>query len=200
MIVYVDGFNLYHGMKDHFGRSMLWLDLVTLAQSLRPAQRLVTVRYFTAPVLDDPPAQGRQAHYQAALSAKYPTSIEIVQGRYQPRSVRCVKCSHTYTKYEEKETDVNIATALLTDAAMHNMDTAIIVSADSDLAPAVRAAMKLHSPLFVTAAFPPQRSSLELKALMPASFPIGVNKIRQSQLPEQFSASGATFQRPTHWA
>ncbi|GAB7006462.1 hypothetical protein JCM18899A_39350 [Nocardioides sp. AN3] len=33
LIVYVDGFNLYHGLKDQFGRRMLWLDLVELARS-----------------------------------------------------------------------------------------------------------------------------------------------------------------------
>lgn len=199
LIVYIDGFNLYHGLKDQFGRSMLWLDLVSLGQSLRPTQRLVAVKYFTAPVLNNPAAQGRQAHYQAALAARYPTQLETIQGRYQSRSVKCVKCGHSYTKYEEKETDVNIATALMTDAALHNMDTAILVSADSDLAPAVRASMKLHPPLFVTAAFPPKRSSLELKSLMPASFPIGSNKIKKSQLPAQFTLGGASYQKPSHW-
>lgn len=197
--MYVDGFNLYHGLKDQSGRAMLWLDLVALAQSFRPAQRLISVKYFTAPVLGDPQAQGRQAHYQNALRQMYPNQLEITQGRYQARSVSCFSCGHTYTKYEEKETDVNIATTLLTDAALHNMDTAIVVSADSDLAPAVRAALKLHPPLFITAAFPPQRRSSELQALMPASFPIGRNKIAQSQLPSSFAAGGTQFSRPAHW-
>ena len=199
LIVYVDGFNLYHGVRDQAGRATLWLDLVKLAQSFRPSQRLVALVYFTAPVLNDPPGQGRQALYQNALSQLYPSQVEIIQGHYQSESVQCVRCGHTDTKYGEKETDVNIATTILMDAALHNMDTAILVSADSDLAPAVGAAIKLHPPLFITAAFPPNRRSNELKALMPSSFPIGRSKIVQSQLPATFTAGGTSFKRPGHW-
>lgn len=159
MIVYVDGFNLYHGMKSQFGRATLWLDLVAL----------------------------------------YPGVVYIVNGRYQSRKVRCTQCGHEYTRYEEKETDVNIATALVSDAALNLMDTAIIMSADSDLAPAVRAAKSIRSTLFVTAAFPPRRSSAELKNLMPASFRIGRSKIVQSQLPDQFEVDGQAHERPEYW-
>ena len=94
--MYVDGFNLYHGMRDQAGRATLWLDLVKLAQSFRPSQRLVALKYFTAPVLNDPPGQGRQALYQNALSQLYPSQVEIIQGRYQSKSVQCVRCGHTY--------------------------------------------------------------------------------------------------------
>ena len=57
LIVYVDGFNLYHGLHDDSGHSLLWLDLVKLAQRLRPHQQLIGVKYFTASVLNDPAAQ-----------------------------------------------------------------------------------------------------------------------------------------------
>ena len=89
LIVYVDGFNLYHGMHQEFGRSTLWLDLVMLAQSFRPQQRLVAVKYFTAPVLDNPQAQSRQAHYIEALTARYPQQFSAVMGRYQKKNITC---------------------------------------------------------------------------------------------------------------
>lgn len=31
VIAYVDGFNLYHGLHDKYGRRYLWLDLQNLA-------------------------------------------------------------------------------------------------------------------------------------------------------------------------
>lgn len=89
-MVYVDGFNLYHGMHDAFGRATLWLDLVELARSLRPKQELVHVRYFTAPVLNDPGAQSRQATYVSALEHRYPHHFKPVWGATK-RSLRsCV--------------------------------------------------------------------------------------------------------------
>lgn len=45
--MYVDGFNLYHGLKDQFGRRMLWLDLVELSRSLRP--EAPSFRFATSP-------------------------------------------------------------------------------------------------------------------------------------------------------
>lgn len=200
LIVYVDGFNLYHGLKDKFGRRLLWLDLVALAGSLRPRSQLLTVRYFTAPVLDNPDAASRQGRYQQALIANSRGQIDIVQGRYQKKTMSCRGCGANWTHYEEKETDVNIATSIVTDAAEGNADTALIISADSDLVPAVRAARTLNSTLYMAAAFPPKRFSAELKRLMPGSLHIGTTKLTQSQLPTTVTdAHGYTYTRPAKW-
>lgn len=200
LIVYVDGFNLYHGLKEAFGRRLLWLDLAQLSRSLRPQSTLLQVRYFTAAVLDDPPAAARQGQYQQALLAQNPGLIDIVQGRYQKKEVSCRTCSAKWTRYEEKETDVNIATALLSDAALRRSDSALLISADSDLSPAVRAASAVYPELFIAAAFPPKRHSAELKKLMPKSFHISDSKIRQGQLPQAvIGEAGRTYRRPPKW-
>lgn len=168
LIVYVDGFNLYHGLKERTGRRLLWLDLVKLARLLRPRSTLIQVHYFTAPVLDDPPAASRQERYQLALLARNPGLVKITQGRYQKKTRTCRSCGVSWIQYEEKETDVSIATTVVADAASRVVDAALIVSADSDLSPAVRTARMLNRTMFVAAAFPPKRYSAELSNLMPA--------------------------------
>jgi hypothetical protein len=45
----------------------------------------------------------------------------------------CRRCGSVWASYEEKETDANIAVALVADAAASASDIALIVSADSDL-------------------------------------------------------------------
>ena len=46
--VYIDGLNLYYGMRDKGWRRYYWLDLQRLSQNMtRPYQRLQFVRYFT---------------------------------------------------------------------------------------------------------------------------------------------------------
>lgn len=199
LIVYIDGFNFYHGMHDKFGRSTLWIDFVALAQSLRPRSHIVAVKYFTAPVLGDSGAASRQAYHQAAVSARHPNVFEVTQGRYQAKTVTCFHCNTPRVVHEEKETDVNIAVSLVSDAASGAMDSALIVSADSDLAPAVRAAKQFRTHMFIAAAFPPKRFSSELKQLMPASSPIGRDKIRQALLPDTFTAGSTTYVRPAKW-
>ncbi len=201
LAVYVDGFNLYHGLHEASARKHLWLDLGALAQNLRPQSTLSKVMYFTAPVLNDPTGLSNQQAYLAALLAQNPGLIEVVQGRYQSKNKNCRRCGNSWTAYEEKETDVNIAVNLVADAAKRLTDAALVISADSDLSPGVRLARQLNPDLFVAAAFPPRRVSNELKALMPSSFHIGMKKIRNNQLPANVvdAATGKQWTRPVKW-
>lgn len=49
VIVYVDGFNLYFGLRSKGWRRHYWLDLVKLAEALlKPDQQLAGVHYFTS--------------------------------------------------------------------------------------------------------------------------------------------------------
>ncbi len=62
VVAYIDGFNLYFGLKAGHGRKYLWLDLEALAESLlRPGQELREVKYFTARLRDDPEGGRRQS-------------------------------------------------------------------------------------------------------------------------------------------
>jgi uncharacterized LabA/DUF88 family protein len=102
--------------------------------------------------------------------------------------------------HEEKETDVNIAVALLEDAVLDRYDTALLISADSDLCPAVRAMKRLRPEKRVVAAFPPRRQSGDLRRVVDGYLAIGDDKIRHSQLPQAVvAAGGITLHRPKHW-
>ena len=93
---------------------------------------------------------------------------------------------------------MNIATTLVADAATRTTDSALILSADSVLAPAIRTARSLNTTMFLAAAFPPLRYSAELSNLMPASFSIGMSKLTRSKLARTVvdSVSGRTYNRP----
>lgn len=201
VIAYVDGFNLYHGLHDKYRRRYLWLDLEHLVQRLRPGDRVIAVRYFTALVRDDPPALARQRTYLDALSVHCGSSVEIVLGRYQSKTVSCRQCGSTWASYEEKETDVNIAVSIVADAAAAASDLALIISADSDLCPAIRTARSLNPRRGMIAAFPPRRSSFEIRSLIRGAFTVAAADLRNSLLPETVSdpATGHVFKRPGKW-
>jgi hypothetical protein len=65
VVAYVDGFNLYHGLHQAYGRRYLWLDLERLVQRVRPHDQILAIRYFTAEVKDDPGGLLRQRAYLA---------------------------------------------------------------------------------------------------------------------------------------
>lgn len=197
---YVDGFNLYHGLREKHGRRYHWLDLQALVTSLlHRDQVLVGIDYFTARVRQQPDSEARQAAYLDALDA-HCGRLTIVEGRLQEKTRYCRTCRAQMTSYEEKETDVSIATALIEDAVNDVFDAAMLVSADSDLCPAVRAVGRLRSHKRIFAAFPPKRRSDDLrKALGGAVFTMSDAKIRNALLPDVVAAGGVLLRRPPYW-
>jgi hypothetical protein len=168
---------------------------------VRPHDQVLAVGYFTAEVKDDPDGLARQRAYLAALKA-HCTTVEIVLGRYQTKRMTCRQCGSAWTSYEEKETDVNIAVALVADAAAAASDIALIVSADSDLCPAIRTARAINPRRRMIAAFPPRRSSFEIRSLIRKPFTLAAADIRNSLLPEVVTdpATGHVHKRPGKWA
>lgn len=161
--------------------------------------QLVAVRYFTARVRNDPPAERRQQTYLNALAA-HSSLLDIRQGRFQQKSKTCHSCGSSWFEYEEKETDVSLSVSLLEDGVNRLYDTALIVSADSDMSPAIRALRRVLPGVRVMAALPPNRRSFGLLAVCDATIPIGMAKVRQSQLPNAVRAGSHILLRPPHWS
>jgi uncharacterized LabA/DUF88 family protein len=201
VVAYIDGFNLYFGLKVDHGRKYLWLDLQALVESLLlPDQELRGVWYFTARVRDDPDGATRQSTYVDAL-ASYCRKVACVEGRFQEKNRSCGSCGARWVGYEEKETDVNIAAALIEDAVDDIYDTALLISGDTDLRPAIASVKRLRPGKFIVAAFPPRRYSARLAQVVDAYIRIGPDKIRNAQLPPKVvTASGVILERPGYWS
>jgi uncharacterized LabA/DUF88 family protein len=200
-VVYIDGFNLYHGMRAAFGRKFHWLDLEAFSRALlRSGQRLDLVRYFTARVRDHEPSRTRQLTYLEALGSHCST-LEISEGRFQRKTCTCRACLASWITYEEKESDVSLAVSLVEDAALGRYDVALLVSADSDLCPAVRAAKRLQPSKKIVVVFPPRRHSDDLRASADGLLRVDRRTLDQAQLPTKVvTADGIVLERPGYWA
>ncbi len=200
--VYVDGFNLFYGMRARGWRRYYWLDLQKLAENLLlQNQTLALTRYFTANLIRDPSDPGKRFRQRTYLEALHSLpGLSIRYGYFQPQEVHCFNCGNVRQTYEEKMTDVNISVALLTDAQDDLFDTAMIISADSDLVGPVQSVLNRHPTKRVVIAFPPKRTSFNLREVASASFIIGQNKLRNSQLPQTVTRQdGFLLQRPPAW-
>jgi uncharacterized LabA/DUF88 family protein len=198
-IAYIDGYNLYHGLRDSRLTTSRWLDLVALSESLlKPDQHLKAVRYFTTRVRNDPATAARQSTYLDALKAR--GGVEIIYGHFLSKSVKCFSCQNTWQTHEEKKTDVNIAVRLLEDGYDDLYDLAVVVSGDSDLAPPIAAVQRRHAAKRVVVAFPPKRHSRELSTQASAAFTISPAKIRSSRLPTPLiTTHGVALHAPAGW-
>ena len=200
--VYIDGFNLYYGLRDKGWQRYYWLDVRRLSASLlRKNQRLEKVRYFTTRVSRDPKNPGKFTRQRTFLRAtRTLQDVSIHYGYYLSKRVTCSNCGSTRQTFEEKMTDVNIAVELLGDAQDNVFDTAIIVSADSDLVGPVKAVRSRYTNRRVIVAFPPKRASKELSQVANGYVSIGPDTLRKSQLGTRvISSDGSVLTRPPTW-
>ncbi|MCF7673852.1 MAG: NYN domain-containing protein [Akkermansiaceae bacterium] len=206
-IAYVDGFNLYFGVLQG-NPSRKWLNLRAFIKNLRPNEDLAVVRYFTA--LVDPDAhisnrRDRQKRYLKALGTC--GEIEVVFGKYQLREVTCrARCRERYQVPEEKKTDVGLAVRMLSDAMDGLMDRIVLVSADSDLEPAVEWIRKRYPSIKVTVYIPqdqhdpnPRRNDTYRNMGVDAK-PLPTADLHRFQFPHRVDlGSGRTVERPNDW-
>ncbi|MEV0307052.1 NYN domain-containing protein [Nonomuraea fuscirosea] len=200
--VYVDGFNLYYGLRQLSGRRDLWLDLAGLARELlRDGQSLEVVCYFTTIVRGDRQAAARQRVYLAAVQSQ---GVDVVLGRFQERRNRCHSCGLSWRSYEEKKTDVAIASAMVADTALDRVDMVMLISADTDLCGAVETIRTIDdgrgTKTRVVSVFPPGKGANELRRCSDAWFPLGQAMVRKCQFPDTLTGPGGdVYRRPAYW-
>ena len=199
VIAYIDGFNFYHGLRHSGLKNSRWLDYHALSESLlQPGEQLELVRYFTSRVKNNPKKTARQAVFIDALLAR--GGIEIDFGHFLSKPARCNSCGNAWRQNEEKKTDVNIAVRLLEDASDNRFDTAMVMSGDSDLVPPIESVLRRFPHKRVVVAFPPKRSSTQLKQAASAAFSIFPQVIQANHLPDSVrTPGGVDLHAPSGW-
>jgi uncharacterized LabA/DUF88 family protein len=199
VVAYVDGYNLYYGLKSRNWRRFYWLNIQEMArQLLKPDQQLMTTKYFTTIVKRPSDKQRRQAIYLDALRTL--NGMEFYYGHFLAETIKCRHCGHSYETHHEKMTDVNISVELMADAFQDAFDVALLVSADSDLVGPARAIRRLFSNKRVVVAFPPERFSSALKQVADGQLFVSRDVLAKSIFPEEVKKpDGFLLRRPAEW-
>lgn len=206
--VYVDGFNLYFAIRK---TPYKWLNLGALFDALLHSYDVQRIRYFTArikPRPDDPDGPARQAVYLDALASDPRVSIHY--GRFlasktymrlvappPPPELPTVRVH----KMEEKGSDVNLATYMLTDAFDNDGDVSVLVTNDSDLALPMRMlSQRFGRPVGLVN---PSPSSGASQALLKEG-PAFIRQVRSgvlgaSQFPDPVVLGTRTLHKPASW-
>lgn len=189
VIVYIDGFNLYHSIDDLNKPHLKWLDVRAMAEGLlRKDETLKAVKYFSAYATWMPDRFARHRAYVDAIMARG-AIVHMAQFKEKPR--KCFSCGAKWIGHEEKETDVQIAVHMVADALKGEVDRLVVISADTDLAPAIRMIASSAPQCEVFVAAPPGRfgkcralkPKLELsagrlaKCLLPQGVQVGESKV-----------------------
>lgn len=198
VIAYIDGFNLYFGMREAGFDQCRWLNVKKLVESLlQPNQELLGVKYYTSRVSNNPDKQKRQSTYLDALGS---VGVEIFYGNYQDNNIECKRCGNVWKSAKEKMTDVNIATAIIVDTFKENYDMAMLISGDSDLTPPIKEVHNLFKNTRVFIAFPPKRHNSSMAIVAKGSLIIGRKKLVDAQFDDEvISKTGFKLKIPNEW-
>jgi len=196
VIVYVDGFNLYHAIDELRDDSLKWLCLRRLSESIvSDRETVVSVKYFSAYATWIPDAYERHRAYVSALQAE---GVKFIPGKFKKKFLKCKVCKAQYTTHEEKETDVNIGIHLIRDTFEDRFDRAIVISADTDMHSALEMARKISGSKSIDSVAPPGRF-MRARSLKP-QFALAKGKIRAARLNDSYAiGSGKVVTVPTKY-
>jgi uncharacterized LabA/DUF88 family protein len=199
VIVYVDGFNFYYGLKSKGWKKYYWLDIVKFAKKLlRSHQELIEVSYFSAKPTNPDKSKRQDTFFQAN---KLNPVFTLHLGKYLTKEITCNYCHHVIHSFEEKETDVRIATTMLADVYHKRCDLSVLISADSDLVPAIERIKEINPAHKIIACFPPNRNSSNLRKWSNGTKMLLDTKLYEDCLfPEKLTLpDGFVLQRPDKW-
>jgi uncharacterized LabA/DUF88 family protein len=199
VMAYIDGFNLYHAIDDFDKPHLKWVDLWALSASIcSPKETLVGVNYYSAY------ANWRRAEvvlrHREYVKALRNAGVNCVLAHFKEKPRQCGRCGAQWIAHEEKETDVAIAGDLIADAFLDRFDWAVIISADTDLLPAIKRVQQHHPRKTVSVVSPPKRMAFA-RSLHPL-FEITTGRLAKCLLPEtaQDDSGRVIYRRPSKWA
>jgi len=171
---FIDGFNLYHSLKDA-APDCRWLNLRKLCEHyINPAkENIVAIYYFTAIATWQSDNTKVQKHRQYIERLQKENIIPVL-GKFKEKDIHCKLCGRSFKSHEEKRTDVNVALKIVSEAVLNNYDTGILVSGDTDMIPAIETIRKLSLNKRIGVLFPLKRHTNELKEI--ADFNIKIKK------------------------
>ncbi|MDP8216117.1 MAG: NYN domain-containing protein [Candidatus Kaelpia imicola] len=199
IICLVDGFNLYHALADNLAyRKFKWLNLRKLCESFISDDEVVeNIFYFSAYARWDPKKVARHKIYIEALQL---VNVQSILSEFKHKDKRCRKCGKIYKTYEEKQTDVRIAITLFQKAIDDKFDKAIIISADSDLIPAIEAVKGMFLAKEIKLLIPITRRAEALKIAVDNYSKIKTKHLASCQFDDSIIlSSGKVITRPAEW-
>ena len=168
VMIFIDGSNLYHSLKNHFNRADL--DLGRFCRKLLRKRQLVRIYYYNARVgqKQEPELYKQQQAFFGGIKAIPYTELRLG---------RLVYTNWPSVPPYEKGTDVQLATDMLVHSFKNNYDVGILVAGDNDFAGAVQA-VKDNGKHVEVALFGKQGTSQQLRAVADMVVPISARYLK----------------------
>lgn len=161
----------------------------------------MAVKYFTAPPVNDI-KRSRQSAFFGANKILNEEKFIVFNGHYTSKEISCgADCKRIFKVSEEKRTDVSLALNIIMDCVEDNVDTIVLVTADSDQIPTIQTIKKKFPQKNLKVYFPPKRNSLDILAqIKPVVYLENhEDKFKIAIMPGIITDGKKKFTRPSDW-
>jgi len=168
VMVFIDGSNLYHSLKNHFGRTDL--DIGRFCRKLLGRRQLIRIYYYNAKVgqKEEPERYKHQQAFFASVKAIPYTELRLGHLVYN---------NWPNVPPYEKGIDVQLATDMIAHNFKNNYDVAILVAGDNDYVGANQA-VKDNGKHVEVALFGKEGTSRQLRATADMVIPINARLLK----------------------
>lgn len=188
--MYVDGFNLYHPIHALGEPYLKWANLWRLGELICEPHgaQLVKVVFCSAVPAHYPDKRDRHNKFNAAQRA---CGVTIIPGHHV----------HDGEKWNEKQSDINLALSLILDAVDNEYDMAILLTADSDQAATARVFKERFPEKRLLAVAPPTKAvPSKVKPHAFATFVLSKNHMDACVMREMVQGATGPIVRPVEYA
>ncbi len=168
VMIFIDGSNLYHSLKNYFGRTDL--DMGRFCGKLVGRRQLIRVYYYNAKVgiKQEPERYKHQQAFFAGVARIPYTELRLGHLVYN---------NWPNVPPYEKGTDVQLATDMITHNFKNNYDVAILVAGDNDYVGAIQA-VKDNGKHVEVALFGKEGTSRQLRSVADMILPINARLLK----------------------
>ena len=177
--IFIDGYNLYHAVDNLKKPHLKWANPRIFCKFFvnHKFEDVARIKFFTA--FPKHKSFEVQARYKDFTDALKHYDIEVVEWNFKKKlvTINLDGQHHTKITHEEKESDVNIALAILEDAFEKTSDRILVITNDSDITPAIKMAREKNKELKINILTPPLQKTKQISnSLYFASGNVGRDK------------------------
>lgn len=195
---YIDGFNAYHAIADLQRSHLKWLDWQALASILIPSKSEAVVKVCICTAVKTADVE-KQLRHRAYLKALEHSGVECLRGHFANEERKCKSCGEVWRAPVEKQGDVNLALAVVSDAYDDVFDHCYLVTADSDQAAAARMLKaKFPKKKLTTVVITGRSHSKEILSHADAKITIGIGNLERALFPKLITGPQAIL-RPKEY-
>lgn len=208
VIAYFDGFNYYEALRAKKWKKYYWQDFVLFTSLfLKKHQSLTKVKYFSARQHNVDKSRNQDKLFQVnKLNQNFDLILGDFKLRHKWKTIQCNSCNkkdgYQIDYWEEKKSDVALASYMIKDVLLDKCDVVFLFSADSDLTPAIEIVKDVMPRIKIITLFPPGRISndLKLKSNHHILLERHEERFKKSLFPDEvILADGFILKKPEKW-